>query len=121
MTRFAGVTECDHEPAVLAADFSVQAIVCVRVAPSVRHEAFEWWLRTIRQVLSATLVTGDVDYELRLDCSSFEGLADALARIRSYTGTEVASVALVLHEVEGLGQRVQRAPNKAMVHRLRGA
>jgi hypothetical protein len=103
------------------AGFPVQAIVCVRLAPSVRRQAFEWWLRTIRPVLSAALVTGDVDYELRLDCHGFDGLADALARIRSYTGTEVASVALVLHEVEGLGQRVQRAPNKERVRRLRGA
>jgi hypothetical protein len=86
-----------------------------------RGQAFEWWLQTIRPVLSATLLTGDVDYELRLYCSSFDGLADALARIRSYTGTEVVSVALVLHEVEGLGQRVQRARNKAKVRRLRGA
>jgi hypothetical protein len=99
----------------------VQAIVCVRLAPSVRRPAFEWWLRTIRPVLSAALVTGDVDYELRLDCRGFDGLADALARIRGYPGTEVASVSLVLHEVEGLGQRVQRAHDKAKVRRLRGA
>jgi hypothetical protein len=100
---------------------SVRAIVCVRLDPSVRRQAFEWWLRTLRPVLSAALLTGDVDYELRLYCGGFDGLADALARIRSYPGTEVVSVALVLHEVEGLGQRVQRAPNKARVRRLRGA
>jgi hypothetical protein len=99
----------------------VQVIVSIRLDPSLRRQAFEWWLRTIRPVLSGALLTGDVDYELRLYCCGFDGLADALARIRSYPATEVVSVALVLHEVEGLGQRVQRAPNKARVRRLRGA
>jgi hypothetical protein len=84
---------------------SVRVIVRVRLAPWVDCQAFEWWLRAVPIVLSAVLVTGDVDYELQLDCRGFADLGDVLTRIRGYRGIEVDSTALVLHEVKGLGQR----------------
>jgi len=85
--------------------FPVQAIVRVRLAPRVQSHQFEWWLRTVPAMLSAVLVTGDADYELRLDCRSFADLGDALTRICGYPGVELVSTALVLREVPGLGQR----------------
>jgi DNA-binding Lrp family transcriptional regulator len=92
----------------------VQAIVRVRLAPQVDSQAFEWWLRAIRAVLSAVLVTGDVDYELQLDCRSIADLGDVLTRIRGYRGIEVDSTALVLHEVAGLGRRERVIPDQAI-------
>jgi hypothetical protein len=87
----------------VAACSPVQAIVRVRLAPRLQFQAFERWLRAIPPVLDAVLVTGDVDYELRLECRSFADLGDVLTRICGYPGVEVASVGLVLHEVAGLG------------------
>jgi AsnC-like helix-turn-helix protein len=103
---------------------SVRAIVRVRLVPWAECLAFEWWLRAIPAVLSAVLITGDVDYELQIDCRSFADLGDVLTRIRGYRGVEVDSTALVLHEVTGLG-RCERAgldmaiPDEVTLRRLR--
>jgi hypothetical protein len=93
---------------------SVRAIVRVRLAPRIEGQAFEWWLRAIPAVLSAVLVTGDVDYELQLGCRSFADLGDVLTRIRGYRGVEVDSIALVLHEVAGLGRHEQAVLDAAI-------
>jgi Lrp/AsnC family transcriptional regulator, leucine-responsive regulatory protein len=98
---------------------SVQAIVRVRLAPRVECRAFEWWLRAVPAVLSAVLVTGDVDYELQLNCRGFADLGDVLTRIRGYRGVEVHSTALVLHEVAGLGEHHQVIPDGVTLRRLR--
>ena len=82
---------------------SVQVIVRVRLAPCLQWQAFEQWLRAIPSVLYAALVTGDADYEVRLGCSSFADLGDTITRICDCQGVRVASTALVLHEVSGLG------------------
>jgi hypothetical protein len=129
------VTEGEHRQAVServrAADWpgdgassarpiSVQAIVRVRLGPSIEGHAFEWWLQAIRPVLSAALLlAGDVDYELKLDCPSLTDLADVVARIRGCQGVEVASAALVLHEVEGLSGPDQPAADEVTLRRLR--
>jgi hypothetical protein len=118
------VTAFDHErPASTAvADSPVQALVWVRLTGSVQREVFEEWLHTIRPVRSATFVAGDVDYELKLGCRSFADLAEVLTQIRGCRAVEVASTALVLHEVEGLGPRVRRRiQNEVTLRRLREA
>jgi DNA-binding Lrp family transcriptional regulator len=98
---------------------SVQAIVRVRLAPSLQCKAFERWLRAIPAVLHAALVTGGVDYELQLNCCGFADLGDVLTRIRGCPGVEVESTALVLHEVTGLGQRRQIIPDEVTLRRVR--
>ena len=72
------------------------------------------WLRAVPVVLSAVLVTGDVDYELELGCQNFDALGDVLTRIRAYRGVEVDSTALVLHEVTGLGRRKRAIPDQVI-------
>ncbi len=86
---------------------SVQAIAWVQLAPHLPREVFEAHLRTIPAVRSASHVIGDVDYELRLACRDLADLEVALGSLRGCQGTEVASTALVLGEVEGLGQRAR--------------
>jgi DNA-binding Lrp family transcriptional regulator len=97
----------------------VQAIVRVRLAPSLQCQAFERWLRAIPAVLHGVLVTGDVDYELQLNCRSFADLGDVLTQIRGCHGVEVESTALVLHEVTGLGQRRPIVPDEVTLRRVR--
>ena len=89
----------------------VQAIAQVRLAPHLPREVFEQNLRAIAAVRSALHVIGDIDYELRLACRDLAGLGAALTSLRHCPGTEVVSTALVLGEVEGLGQRVRSIPD----------
>ena len=96
----------------------VQAIVRVKLAPCLRTHAFEQWLRTIPSVLRAALVTGEVDYEVQLDCPSLADLGDVLSRIRGCEGAHVASTALVLHEVAGLSLNHQAIPDEVTMQRL---
>ena len=105
-------------PVTVAAATPVQAIVRVKLAPCLRSQAFEQWLRAIPSVLRAALVTGEVDYEVQLDCPSFADLGDVLSRIRGCDGVHVASTALVLHEVAGLSLHRQAIPDEVTMRRL---
>jgi Lrp/AsnC ligand binding domain len=96
----------------------VQAIVRVRLAPRLPLPDFEQWLRAIPSVLYAALVTGDADYEVQVNCDSFTDLGDALTRICECQGVHVASTALILHEVSGLGLRRQAIPDEVTMRRL---
>jgi DNA-binding Lrp family transcriptional regulator len=98
---------------------SIRAIVRVRLAPWLRKEAFEGWLRALHAVEWAALLTGDADYELQVECRSLADLGDALTRIRAYPGVEVESSALVLHEVTGLVQQRQGPSDEVTMRRLR--
>jgi hypothetical protein len=112
--RFAAVT--------MTAETPVQAIVRVRLAPRLQQQAFEQWLRAVPAVRYAVLVTGDVDYEVLLGCHSFADLGDVLTQICGCLDVQVASTALVLHEVAGLGRRRCRGgraiPDEVTVRRL---
>jgi len=102
----------------MTAGSPVQAIVRVRLAPRLREQAFEQWLRAIPAVLYAVLVTGDADYELMVGCHSFTDLGDVLTQICGCRGVQVASTALVLHEVAGLGWQRRAIPDEVTVRRL---
>ena len=88
-------------------DDSVRAIARVRLAPCLSREVFERQLRAIAAVRSAVRVIGDVDYELGLECRDLVGLGIVLSSLRAVRGTEVASTALVLGDVAGLGRQVR--------------
>ena len=99
---------------------SVRAIVRVRLAPWLRGETFEGWLRALHPVEWAALVTGDADYELHVECRGLGDLGDALTRIRGCRGVEVASSALILHEVAGLVKQQRQGPlDEVTMRRLR--
>ena len=113
-----GVPGVPGVPVSVAAAAPVQAIVRVKLAPCLRSQAFEQWLRAIPSVLRAALVTGEVDYEIQLDCPSFADLGDVLSRIRACEGVYVASTALVLHEVAGLSRNRQAISDEVTMQRL---
>jgi hypothetical protein len=98
----------------------VQATVRVRLAPALAIKDFERWLRACRPVLDAALITGEADYELRIECRSFADLGDSLTRVCGYPGVQVVSTGLVLHEVPGL-ERHNRARRHAVRHAVRRA
>jgi hypothetical protein len=102
----------------MAAGTPVQVIVRVRLAPCLPLPDFEQWLRAIPSVLYAALITGDADYEVQVNCDSFADLGDALTVICGCQGVQVASTALILHEVSGLGLRRQAVPDEVTLRRL---
>jgi hypothetical protein len=83
----------------------VQAIVRVRLAPWLRCQAFERWLRAIPAVRSAALVAGEADCELRVHCLSFTDLGEVLTCVCGCRGVELESAALVRHEAAGIRPR----------------
>jgi hypothetical protein len=85
-----------------------EAICRVRLAPGLSSQAFEQWLKTVPTICSAVCLTGDVDYELRLCCRDFAELGEVIGCLRGCGGAEVASTALVLREVPGLGGKAPR-------------
>lgn len=96
----------------------MQAIVRVRLAPSLPLQAFEQWLRAIPSVLYAVLVTGGEDYEVQVGCPTFGDLGDVLTQVCECRGVQVTSTALVLHEVSGLGLHRQPIPDEVTTPRL---
>jgi hypothetical protein len=96
----------------------VRAVVRLRLAPQLGCQVFERWLLGIPAVLSAMLITGDADYELQVECRCLADLGDTLTWICGCPGVEVASAALVLHEVAGLSQR-RACPDEVTARRLR--
>lgn len=90
---------------------SVQALARVRLASCRSRQEFEQDLRSIPAVRSAVRVIGDVDYELRLECSDLPQLGAVLTRLRACRGIEVASTALVVGDVVGLRRRTLSVPD----------
>jgi hypothetical protein len=78
-----------------------QAVVRVRLVPAASRPGFEQYLRTLTCVVGAWRVTGGADYELLVTCPAVSGLSSVLACLRSCSGTEVTSTALVLREIFG--------------------
>ena len=97
----------------------MQAIARVRLSPDLDCLEFERRLREMPEVRSAVHITGDFDYELWLTCRDVAGLGEVLARLRARGGAEVASTALVLREVAGLGQPGPAIPDWGTLPRPR--
>jgi len=98
---------------------SVQAIARVRLTPYLSRQVFERQLRAIPAVRSALIVIGDVDYELRLECRDLAHLEVVLTSLRAVRGAEVASTALIVGDVAGLGRRVLSVPDLGRAPRPR--
>jgi hypothetical protein len=120
--RFTPVTAHDHAgvPAQAQGYSSpVLAVIRLRLHPQLECDVFERWLRGIPAVLSAMLITGDADYELQVSCRCLADLGDTLTWICGCPGVEVASAALVLHEVAGLGRQRRAYADEVTTPRLR--
>lgn len=98
-----------------------QAIARVRLAPGLGHGEFEQRLRLIPAVCSAVSVAGDADYEIWLACAGLADLGAVVACLRGWQDVDIASIALVLREVQGLGQQEHAIPNRAAPPRPRAA
>jgi DNA-binding Lrp family transcriptional regulator len=96
----AGV-HADVDPAVLGRE--IQAIVRIRLAPGVTSPAYEERLRAMPAVLSATVLLGEFDLDVRLACRDLSDLELAVSALRD-AGAERTHTQMVARTVRGLGQ-----------------
>jgi Lrp/AsnC family transcriptional regulator, leucine-responsive regulatory protein len=75
------------------------ALIDVRLPPSMSRAAFESSVRSVPGVLSATLMTGDSDYQLRVACADTDDLDEVIGTLREKAGVQETYSRLVLREI----------------------
>lgn len=86
------------DPAALGR--SIEAHIDIKLRSSTSALEFETALRHLPQVLSATLLTGDFDYSLRVACEGREDLVQLTETLRRLAGVRETCVRLVLRELQ---------------------
>ena len=75
------------------------ALIDVRLPASLSRAMFESAMRSIPGVLSATLMTGDSDYQLRVACKDADDLDEIIGELREKAGVHETYSRLVLREI----------------------
>jgi len=75
------------------------ALIDVRLPPSMSRTGFESCMKSIPGVLSATLMTGKSDYQLRVACKDTDDLDEIIGALREKTGVQDTYSRLVLREI----------------------
>jgi DNA-binding Lrp family transcriptional regulator len=91
----------DVDPAALGRE--IQAIVRIRLVRHVTSQAYEERLRAMPSVLSATVLVGEFDLDVRLACRDLPDLELTVGALRD-AGAETTHTQLVARPVTGLGQ-----------------
>ncbi len=78
------------------ADNELNALVRVRLAPSMEPGEFETHLRAEAGLAEAWRLAGDCDYEVRLSCPDLAALDSAVARLRG-AGSSTATMLILRH------------------------
>jgi len=78
---------------------SLLALIDVRLPPSLSRSGFETSVKDIPGVLSATLMTGKSDYQLRVACRDTDDLDTVIGALREKTGVQDTYSRLVLREI----------------------
>jgi len=75
------------------------ALIDVRLPPSMSRSGFESCMKAIPGVLSATLMTGKSDYQLKVACKDTDDLDEIIGVLREKTGVQDTYSRLVLREI----------------------
>ena len=75
------------------------ALIDVRLPPSMSRAGFEQSIKDMPGVLSATLMTGKSDYQLRVACKDTDDLDEIIGALREKTGVQDTYSRLVLREI----------------------
>ena len=78
---------------------SILALIDVRLPPQLSRSGFETSVKDIPGVLSATLMTGKSDYQLRVACKDTDDLDTVIGALREKTGVQDTYSRLVLREI----------------------
>jgi Lrp/AsnC family leucine-responsive transcriptional regulator len=75
------------------------ALIDVSLPASMSRTGFESSMKSIPGVLSATLMTGKSDYQLRVACKDTDDLDEIIGALREKTGVQDTYSRLVLREI----------------------
>ena len=75
------------------------ALIDVRLPPAMSRATFESSVRCVPGVLSATLMTGNSDYQLRVACKDTDDLDEVIGELREKAGVQETYSRLVLREI----------------------
>jgi Lrp/AsnC family transcriptional regulator, leucine-responsive regulatory protein len=78
---------------------SLLALIDVRLPATMSRAGFEESMKEIPGVLSATLMTGKSDYQLRVACKDADDLDEIIGKLREKTGVQETYSRLVLREI----------------------
>ncbi|UGQ47712.1 Lrp/AsnC family transcriptional regulator [Massilia endophytica] len=86
------------DPAALGV--TLQALVDIKLKPDVSALQFESAVRTIPDIVSASLVAGNYDYCLRVACVNQDGFVRVIEALRSTGGVQDTHSRFVLREID---------------------
>ncbi len=78
---------------------SLLALIDVRLPATMSRAGFESSMKEIAGVLSATLMTGKADYQLKVACKDADDLDEIIGELREKTGVQETYSRLVLREI----------------------
>ena len=78
---------------------SLLALIDIRLPSTMSRACFEEAMRDIPGVLSATLMTGKSDYQLKVACKDADDLDEIIGALREKTGVQDTYSRLVLREI----------------------
>ncbi|ONI84196.1 hypothetical protein ALI144C_16110 [Actinosynnema sp. ALI-1.44] len=87
----------------------MQIISEIRLQDTVDTAEFERGLDDVPQVISASRLTGEYNYQLRIVCANALELEGIIDRLKKHHGVRQAHSRLVLHEVPLARDRILRA------------
>jgi Lrp/AsnC family leucine-responsive transcriptional regulator len=80
--------------------YLLEAYIDVRLQPGTSAENFEAVVTKIPGIVSATIVTGDFDFRIRVACTDQSHLVRVIETLRARAGVQGTSSAIICHEID---------------------
>ena len=80
--------------------YPLQAYIDVRLQPGISAKSFEAAITKIPEIVSATILTGSVDFRVRVACKSQLDLMRLIERLRADVGVQETNSTIICHEIE---------------------
>ncbi len=80
--------------------FLVEAFVDVKLQPSTTAKSFESVIAQLPGIMSATVLTGDVDFRLRVSCKDHHDLSILIETLRERAGVQETNSSVIVREIE---------------------
>jgi Lrp/AsnC family transcriptional regulator, leucine-responsive regulatory protein len=80
--------------------FSVEAFIDVKLQPGTTAKNFEKVIAHLTGIVSATVLTGDVDFRLRVSCKDNSDLAILIEALRDRAGVQETNSSVIVREIE---------------------
>jgi Lrp/AsnC family leucine-responsive transcriptional regulator len=89
--------------------FSLEAYIDVRLRPGTSAQNFEAVAMKLPGVISATILTGALDFRLRVACRGQSELVQLIETLRSPAGVQETNTAVILRQLTGDASGMRQA------------